>query len=156
MDEPKVGIYVCDCGVNIAAAVNVAEVVRFAQRLPNVAVARENKCTSVRPWRGWPIRRRWKRVRSRSPRRRSSSVVHLPFHASWLNQVEIYFSILQRKALTPNDFPSPEAKAERILAFQEYYAQTATPFNWKFTRQDLERRLERMTDFGRKTYKGKV
>jgi len=83
-------------------------------------------------------------------------VVHLPFHASWLNQVEIYFSILQRKALTPNDFPSPEAKAERILAFQEYYTQTATPFNWKFTRQDLERRLERMTDFGRKTYEGKV
>jgi DDE superfamily endonuclease len=37
--------------------------------------------------------------------------VHGPVHASWLNQIEIYFSILQRKALTPNDFPSLEAVA---------------------------------------------
>ena len=64
-------------------------------------------------------------------------VVHAPVHASWLNQIEIYFSILERKALTPNDFPSLEALHERILAFQQHYELMATPFEWKFTKQDL-------------------
>jgi len=49
MDEPKIGVYVCECGINIAATVNVAEVVRFAQRLPNVAVARHYKYTCSEP-----------------------------------------------------------------------------------------------------------
>jgi len=49
MDEPKIGVYVCECGVNIAATVNVAEVVRFAQGLPNVAVARQYKYTCSEP-----------------------------------------------------------------------------------------------------------
>lgn len=49
MDQPKIGVYVCDCGVNIAATVNVAEVVRFAKGLPNVAVARENKYMCSEP-----------------------------------------------------------------------------------------------------------
>ena len=49
MDEPKVGVYVCNCGVNIGATVNIPEVVRFAQRLPNVAVAREHKYTCSEP-----------------------------------------------------------------------------------------------------------
>ena len=43
MEQPKIGVYVCDCGFNIVARVNVPEVVRFAQGLPNVAIARENK-----------------------------------------------------------------------------------------------------------------
>ena len=43
--------------------------------------------------------------------------VHGPVHASWLNQIEIYFSIVQRKALTPNDFPCLEAVAERLANF---------------------------------------
>lgn len=64
-------------------------------------------------------------------------LVHLPIHASWLNQVEIYFSIVQRKVLTPNDFTSLKEVAERLLAFQTYYAQIAQPFAWKFTRTDL-------------------
>lgn len=64
-------------------------------------------------------------------------LVHLPVHASWLNQVEIYFSILQRKVLTPNDFTSLAEVRERLLAFQVLYEQTAQPFEWKFTRQDL-------------------
>ena len=64
-------------------------------------------------------------------------LVHAPVHASWLNQIEIYFSILQRKALVPNDFKSLETLKERILGFQLYYEQIAKPFEWKFTRNDL-------------------
>jgi hypothetical protein len=64
-------------------------------------------------------------------------LVHLPIHASWLNQIEIYFSILQRKVLTPNDFDSLFALEDRILAFQDRYQDNAKPFEWKFTRDDL-------------------
>jgi hypothetical protein len=62
---------------------------------------------------------------------------HLPGHASWLNQVEIYFSILERKALTPAAAASREELAARILAFQSRYEALARPFEWKFTRADL-------------------
>ena len=65
-------------------------------------------------------------------------LVHAPVHASWLNQIEIYFSILQRKALAPNDFKSLETLQERLLGFQRYYEQIAKPFEWKFTRNDLK------------------
>lgn len=71
------------------------------------------------------------------------TLVHLPTHASWLNQIEIYFSILQRKALTPGDFASRQAVATRILGFQAHYQQLAAPFQWKFTRRDLARLLAR-------------
>ena len=64
-------------------------------------------------------------------------LVHLPIHASWLNQIEIYFSILERKVLRPNAFDSLSAVEERILAFQDRYEQHAKPFEWKFTRQHL-------------------
>jgi len=64
-------------------------------------------------------------------------LVHLPVHASWLNQVEIYFSVVQRKVLTPNDFPSLAAVAQRLLEFQSNYEQIAQPFEWKFTRVQL-------------------
>jgi hypothetical protein len=63
--------------------------------------------------------------------------VHSPIHASWLNQIEIYFSIVQRKTLTPNDFRSLEEVEERLLAFQGYYERIATPFEWRFTKDDL-------------------
>ena len=69
--------------------------------------------------------------------------MHLPTHASWLNQIEIYFSILQRKALTPADFPDRDAVAARILGFQDHYQAIARPFEWKFTRRDLQRLLQR-------------
>ncbi len=72
-------------------------------------------------------------------------LVHLPVHASWLNQVEIYFSILARKALTPDDFASFEAIQERILAFQDRYQTVAQPFEWKFTRRDLRRLLAKLS-----------
>lgn len=71
-------------------------------------------------------------------------LVHGPVHASWLNQIEIYFSILQRKALTPNDFPSLQVLEERILGFQNYYEQIAKPFEWKFTRKDLNDLLRKI------------
>lgn len=70
------------------------------------------------------------------------TVVHLPTHASWLNQIEIYFSILTRKALTPMDLPHKQAVKERILGFQERYNEKAKPFRWNFTRDDLLERLE--------------
>jgi len=70
-------------------------------------------------------------------------VVHGPVHASWLNQIEIYFSIVQRKVLTPNDFPSLAAVEERLLDFQSYYEAIAQPFEWKFTRHDLAALLNR-------------
>ena len=70
--------------------------------------------------------------------------IHTPVHASWLNQIEVYFSILQRKALTPNDFPTLNALEERLHGFARYYEQIAKPFEWKFTRKDLDDLLERI------------
>jgi hypothetical protein len=67
--------------------------------------------------------------------------VHTPVHASWLNQVEIYFSIVQRKVLTPSDFPDLQAVEETLLKFQTRYEQQAKPFEWKFSREDLDRLL---------------
>lgn len=70
--------------------------------------------------------------------------VHLPVHASWLNQVEIYFSILQRKVLTPNDFESILDLEKRLIDFQSYYEKIAKPFQWKFTRKNLEDMLKKL------------
>jgi hypothetical protein len=69
--------------------------------------------------------------------------VHLPLHASWLNQIEIYFSILQRKALTPMDMADREVVKERILEFQDHFNQVARPFNWKFGRVELNAWLKK-------------
>ena len=66
-------------------------------------------------------------------------LVHTPVHASWLNQAEIYFSVVQRKVLTPNDFPDLDTLEQRLLAFGRRYEQIAQPFEWKFTRADLDR-----------------
>jgi len=71
------------------------------------------------------------------PASRTPVLVHLPTHASWLNQIESYLSILQRKALTPADFGSQAAGETRILGFQYHYEQIAKRFVWKFTRRDL-------------------
>jgi transposase len=73
-------------------------------------------------------------------------LVHLPIHASWLNQVEIYFSVVQRKVLTPNDFLDLGEVQRRLLAFQRRYQQTATPFDWRFTRSDLAKLLNRLDE----------
>ncbi len=76
-------------------------------------------------------------------------VVHLPVHASWLNQIEIYFSILARKALTPGHFADTDELAERVLGFQGEFQRTARPFDWTFTRRDLHALLERLDQRGR-------
>jgi hypothetical protein len=89
------------------------------------------------------------RLRQRYPRRPVVQLVHAPTHASWLNQVEIYFSIVQRKVLTPNDFPNLDVLAERLLDFQYYWESTARPFDWKFTRQDLKKLLGRFDQSSR-------
>jgi len=70
--------------------------------------------------------------------------VHGPVHASWLNQIEIYFSIIQRKVLTPNDFPCLQAVAERLERFERYFEEIGRPFEWKFTRKDLNDLIARM------------
>jgi hypothetical protein len=67
--------------------------------------------------------------------------VHTPVHASWLNQIEIYFSVVQRKVLSPNDFPDLVTLERRLLEFHSHYEQIAKPFKWKFTRDDLNRIL---------------
>jgi hypothetical protein len=72
-------------------------------------------------------------------------LVHLPVHASWLNQIEIYFSILQRKVITPNDFESLKNLAQRIIEFQKRYEQTAKPFEWKFTKDDLSKMMKMLS-----------
>ena len=71
-------------------------------------------------------------------------LVHGPVHASWLNQIEIYFSIVQRKVLTPNDFDSLADVETRLLAFQRHYETLARPFEWTFTRRDLTRFLAKL------------
>jgi uncharacterized protein YdaL len=87
-----------------------------------------------------------KRLQERWP---AITLVHTPVHASWLNQVEIYFSILQRKVLTPNDFTSLAELEQRLLDFQEHYEQIAKPFRWTFTRRDLAKLLARLESSGR-------
>jgi transposase len=71
-------------------------------------------------------------------------MVHTPVHASWTNQIEIYFSIIQRKVLTPNDFTSLDQVEDRLTAFERRYNATARPFRWKFTPADLEDLLARI------------
>ena len=73
-------------------------------------------------------------------------LVHLPVHASWLNQIEIFFSIVQRKVIKPGDFADLDELAERLLAFQDRYNTTAEPFDWRFTRRSLDRLLQRLID----------
>jgi hypothetical protein len=75
-------------------------------------------------------------------------MVHLPVHASWLNQVEVYFSVLQRKLLVPDDFADLGILASQILAFENRYNASARPFEWKFTRTDLNHLLSRLTLHG--------
>ena len=71
-------------------------------------------------------------------------LVHGPIHASWLNQIEIYFSIVQRKVLTPNDFTSLTDLSQRLMAFGHHYQTIAQPFEWRFTRRDLATLLNKL------------
>ncbi len=73
-------------------------------------------------------------------------LIHLPIHASWLNQIEIDFSIIQRKVVTPNDSTNLEQITDRLAAFEDRYNSAAEPFDRRFTRDDPSRMIERITD----------
>jgi hypothetical protein len=73
-------------------------------------------------------------------------LIHLPNHASWLNQIEIVFSIIQRKVVTPNDFTDLGQINDRLAAFEQRYNRLAEPFDWTFTRHDLDRLLARIAE----------
>jgi len=82
-----------------------------------------------------------RRLRGRYP---NCIMIHTPVHASWLNQVEIFFSIIQKKVVSPNDFTSTTQLAATLLDFINRYNATATPLNWKYTAADLQRHLARI------------
>ena len=71
-------------------------------------------------------------------------LVHTPVHASWLNQVEIYFSMVQRKVLTPNDFTDLQEVEARLALYEELTNQKPRPFDWRFDRVALRAFLQRM------------
>jgi len=71
-------------------------------------------------------------------------LIHLPVHASWLDQCEIYFSIVQRKVVNPNDFTDLEQIRDRLGAFEQRYNALAKPFDWTFGRDDLAKLLSRL------------
>jgi transposase len=68
----------------------------------------------------------------------SAVMVHTPVHASWLNQVEIVFSVVQRKVVSLNDFTNLDQIEQRLAAFEQRYNANARPFKWKFTPADLD------------------
>jgi ribonuclease HIII len=71
-------------------------------------------------------------------------MVHTPVHASWLNKVEVVFSVAQRKAVSPNDFTNLDQVEQRLAAFEQRYNANARPFKWKFTPADLDDLLARI------------
>jgi hypothetical protein len=81
----------------------------------------------------------------------TAGMVHTPVHASWLNQCEIYFSVVQRKVVTPNDFYDLTDVEDRLLAFQNLNNAAARPFKWKYTTDDLNDLLARLTAHERTT-----
>jgi transposase len=76
--------------------------------------------------RGWPL---------------TIKVYWLPNNASWLDQIEIWFSILQRKLLKPNDFESLQALEKAIRSFIRYCDRSAKPIHWTYTVEKLEQKL---------------
>jgi hypothetical protein len=60
--------------------------------------------------------------------------------------MEIFFSVIQKKALSPNDFPSVGKLSETLLAFVSRYNRTAEPFSWKYTASDLKDLLRRISE----------
>lgn len=74
----------------------------------------------------------------------TAQLIHLPVHASWLNQIEIVFSIIQRKVIRPADFADLDALADRLVQFTGRYNQTATPFDWRFSASDLANMVNRV------------
>src|SRR5712692_2574054 len=126
--EPATTIAAVD---RLAAQVMTTEPYRSARRVFWIS----DNCSSHRGERAAA------RLRGQWP---TLTLVHTPNHASWLNQVEIYFSVVQRKVVTPNDFASLSELEYRLLAFQARYEKIAKPFQWTFTRTDLVALLARL------------
>jgi len=76
----------------------------------------------------------------------SARLVHLPIHASRFNQIQIVFSIIQRKVIKPADFVDLDALADRLCRFEDRYNDSAAPFDWRFTTNDLTAMLDRISD----------
>ena len=116
------------------------------RRFPGHADANNSHLEAVRRAKAPPPPRPARPVRRGRPERDASGPGCSTRQSTpdWLNQVEVYFSIIQRKVLTPNDFPDLDRLERRLLAFQRYYEETAHPFNWKFTRDDLRNVLPRI------------
>lgn len=83
------------------------------------------------------------RLRAAHP---NTVMTRTPVHASWLNQVEIFFSVIQRKAISPNDFATLHQLSATLHAFISRYNKTARPFNWKYTAADLNDLLRRISE----------
>jgi len=66
------------------------------------------------------------------------TVHYTPPHASWVNQIELFFSILQRKVIRNGNFPSTDDLTAKLLAFISDYDQTATPFAWTYSGNPLK------------------
>jgi hypothetical protein len=76
-------------------------------------------------------------------------MVHTPVHASWVNQVEVFFSVVQRKVVSPNDFTNLDDVKRRLADFEKRYNATARPFQWRLTRRDLYDLLARISEHER-------
>ncbi len=83
------------------------------------------------------------RLRTAHP---NAIMIHTPVHASWLNQIEIFFSVIQKKVVSPNDFASLDDLSRTLLSFVDRYNQTARPFNWKYTARDLRELMTRISE----------
>ena len=100
----------------------------------------------------WPRNRSRERSRRHpvryqpGPRDQPHSSTRHQAKRSWLNQIEIVFTVVQRKVLTPNDFPSLQALVDQLDAFEHHYNQIATPFTWTFTRDDLQALIARVAE----------
>jgi len=68
----------------------------------------------------------------------------LPPNASWLDQIEIWFSVLQRKHLQPNHFVTTNALETSLSEYIAYYNHTAKPINWTYTSEKLEQKLGKL------------
>jgi hypothetical protein len=102
-------------------------------RPPRVLDQGQRLLTS-RPTRANRLRARWPNI----------ILVHTPVHASWLDQIEVYFSIVQRKLLNPNDFSTLAALKSDLIRFQQRYEKSARPFKWTFTHRDLHDLLAKL------------
>ena len=85
-----------------------------------------------------PLRPRHRPGRTSSwPHNPTSICTSRPTHASWLNQVELFFSILERRLLRRGEFDSVDDLAERIIAFIKDYNRRAAPFRWTYDGRPL-------------------